>query len=374
MQDFQTRTFYHHNILCLETYHSNTDYILANSISTMKKTITGPFGLITLLIAADFITDCLAAPARGAPKLVRRKRNKQEKASPLLSAPRQNNEHDVPCNLDVSVGCTVLGDGMASPEDCESFILPALSLEPCQQAPFRTTLLFNGGDCKAGSDADDGLPFTCQDGELASPPINDDEESYIEVTDAQNQGVVYHQGWVTVGTEYVLDAGDQMPMETGFIIEIFDSQDKSNLLQRVVYTNSLCQSELELLKIFGASQIINYTNKAQGFVSPFAHYSYQVMVHVSIAVKEPADSVTLKRLSLLTDFSGNLNLDDAVRDQSVTLDEPVTVSLPVQTIDLTESRAYSVLAQAIVLDSEATADKCEDVSFHKFYTGGYKLA
>jgi hypothetical protein len=281
-----------------------------------------------------------------------------------------NDEDDPVCSLQVAVGCTVRGDGMVQDEDCESFVLPTLTIEPCKQTPMTTTLLYNGGDCSQ-SDYSDDVQFICENGANNSPPTEEGVKSFIVVTDAQGL-ISYHEDWVLVGTEYVLGSTDQVTMDSGFHIQIYDSDDKLNLLQEVVYVPSLCSSELEMLSRFGASQIISYTNQDQGIVSPFASFSYEVSLHVSISMTGTAESVSLKRLSLITSFAGYVNLDLDVRDRPLTATNSVTVTIPLE-VDLAESRSHSLLTQVAGMHNEGPGGVCKGVVFDQFHTGGRML-
>jgi hypothetical protein len=281
-------------------------------------------------------------------------------------------EDNPDCSLQVAVGCTVRGDGMVQDEDCASFVLPTLTVEPCQQTPLTTTLLYNGGDCSQNDYSDDVVEFTCQDGANSSPPTEEGDVSFIVVTDAQDLGILYHEDWVRVGTDYVLGSTDQVIMEYGLHIQIYDSDDKSNLLQDVVYVASLCSSELEMFTRFGASQIISFTNQAQGIVSPFASFSYDVSLHVSISMTGTAESASLERLSLITSFAGYMNLDLDVRNRPLTATTSVTVTIPIQ-VDLAESQSHFLLTQVAGTHNEGPGGVCKGVVFYRFHTDSSML-
>jgi len=265
------------------------------------------------------------------------------------------------CTLDVQIGCTVHSDG-TSEQDCASFVVPSPTMQDCDHTPLTTTMLYIGGSC-AQSDNMQFLDFDCRDGST-SPPIQDGEVSYIVVTDAMGKGIVYHEDWVAVGMEYLLDAHGGL-LKDGILIEVYESDNRSHLLQKVTYANSLCSSNLEMLTRFGASQLISYYNQEQGIISPFASVSYTVTLHLSVTVPEDANvhSTSLQRLSLLTSFGGNIILDHLVRGTQALAGIPVTISTPVE-IDMTQRQTHSILSQVYA------SGGCGGIQFHELHTGG----
>ncbi len=267
------------------------------------------------------------------------------------------------CTLDVEIGCTVQSDG-TSEQDCASFVVPSLTMQDCDHTPLTTTMLYIGGSC-AQSDNMQFLDFECIDGST-SPPIKDGEVSYIVVTDAMGKGIIYHEDWVAVGMEYLLDAHGGL-LQDGILIEVYKSDNQSHLLQKVTYANSLCSSNVEMLTQFGASQLISYYNQQQGIISPFAvaFVSYIVTLHLSVTLPEDANvrSTSLQQLSLLTSFGGNIILDHLVHGTQVLAGIPVTISIPVE-IDMTERQTHSLLSQVY------TSDGCSGIQFHQLHTGG----
>ncbi len=262
------------------------------------------------------------------------------------------------CTLDVEIGCTVHADGM-SEQDCASFVVPLLTSDVCEHTPLTTTMLYNGGSCEQ-SDHRQLLGLGCRDGSTL-PPSEEGEESYIVVTDAMGKGIIYHEDWVAVGMEYLLDAHGDL-LQDGITIKIYDSDKRDHLLQTVVYAKSLCSSPEEMLSRFGASQIVSFYNKEQGMISPFGSFEHKATLHVLVILPNDANisSTTLEHLSLLTSFAGSITLDELVSKKQVQKGQPVIVSIPVE-FDMVERQTHSLLSQT---------DECSGVQFHQFHTGG----
>lgn len=273
------------------------------------------------------------------------------------------------CLLHISTKCIVHGSN-AGAEDCESFQMPLLEIEPCRQTPFRVVFLYNGGDCSQ-SDREE-VNFTCLDGSTGNPTFAN-EASYIVVTDSgEEAGTIYHEDWVRVGTEFVLAAPEGTSLENGFRIRIYDDANKETLLQEVVYTNGLCTNPSELLNRFGASQIVGFENEDQGLVSPFATESYSVELLISINVVGQSSEIQMKSLSFLTSFSGFVELDPSVHNKMLTTDSGITIAMPLD-VDLTETLQHSVLTQVSARHSRSREGHCRAVSFDQFTTGGVQI-
>ena len=175
------------------------------------------------------------------------------------------------CVLNLDVECT-LGSGPFEGEDCET---PNFEVQACQSIPTAATMLYNGGNCKQ-SDNGQSLEFTCEDTANGPPPTTEGEQSYIIVTDAKGSGIIYHQGFVTVGSIYHLrtpELADRFVDDQ--IIMIYrdeNTEDPSSLLQHVQY-HSPRSSDLELKNRFGASQLVEFVTEEQGNVSCFGNHS-----------------------------------------------------------------------------------------------------
>jgi len=190
------------------------------------------------------------------------------------------------------------------------------------------------------------------------------EQLYIVIMDALGKGIIYHEDWVTVGMEYLLDAHSSF-LQDRIMIKIYDSDEQNHVLQTVVYAKSLCSSPKEMLSCFGASQIVSYYNKVQGIISSFGSFPYKATLHVLVILPEDANisSTTLEHLSLNTSFAGYIMLDQLVSDKQVQKGHPVIVSIPVE-FDMVERQTHSLLSQV------DASGRCSGVQFHQFHTGG----
>ena len=284
------------------------------------------------------------------------------------------------CRIETSLSCQVFENGSLEGQDCETFLPRPLTLDQCRQTPLTTTLLYNGGDC---SQTDNGsfLGVACQDGASLPPPVQEGEQSYIAVTAASDPDRIYFEGYVAVGDTYELDGGGSV-MDDGFLIQIYDSDDKRFLLQQVLYSKSLCSSTVEFLSRFGASQIVEYTNDSQGKISAFATNEYEVKLDVTFSLKqdditlekspekETKREVTMESATLLTNFDGFIDLTDVVKDQVIAPNKPVIVVTTVANIDfLSQRQRYTALVQATGRQSDDDEDVCTGTDFLHFVAG-----
>ena len=182
------------------------------------------------------------------------------------------------------------------------------------------------------------------------------------------RGIVYHDDWVSVGSEYVLGY-NQTQMDGGLIIRIYESDQKQRLLQTLFYPSPLCRNEKELFTNFGASQLISYRTREQGVVSPFVAESYQKSLQITLSMSGVADSVSLTGLQLLTTFSGYIPLDDEVSGQVLLPNRSFTVSVPMD-IDLTESHRHAILTRARGTHDEGPGGDCRGQRVVQFRTRG----
>jgi hypothetical protein len=331
----------------------------------MKTTVHVRFAMaLTLLLAT--VTTITSATAAGPVEdvaIAKRLRAGQKK----VQTDRQNLQSPV-CGFNVSLSCQVHGDNLPSEGTaCDMFSPPILLLKRCKQAPLTTTLLYHGGVCSQ-TDHAKVLGIVCKDGVSASPLTADGDQSYIVVTDAHDKGTIYHDGWVNVGANFVLDDGADVPMTQGFAVNIYDDESKANLLQQVSYSRPLCSSDLELGNRFGASQIVEYTNRIQGKISMFASATYSATLNVTIALTGAKTTASIESLSILTSFAGYLDFTDILTSSVVTRLTPAMVSLPVE-VDLLQRLRNTVLIQVSAGRNDQVG-VCSDTIYRTFVTGG----
>jgi len=106
------------------------------------------------------------------------------------------------------------------------------ALVACDKTPHEAYMLYNGGNCSQ-SDYYPGN-FSCNDGCAGSPPTQDGNVSYIIVNDASNKGIVYFQGWVAVGVQYMIDATDPGEIGYGFHIQIYSTDPTGQCAKRLL--------------------------------------------------------------------------------------------------------------------------------------------
>ena len=242
------------------------------------------------------------------------------------------------CNIKVSLACRVRENGIFGESvKCTSLNLkdpegPKLETD-CMQTPETVTFLYRGGDCSQTTNAD-SLGITCQDSNM-SPPTVPGQKSYITVKSATKKGTrdTYFGAYVRVGSEFTIHDGGKV-LDSGFNIRIYDNASyQRNLLQEVYYNRTLCSDEDELYNRFGACELIGYGKDyvAFGIVGSKAIAFGDVQYEVTFSLMEGAmstDSVSLKNVTMLTTFAGNVDLTDTVKDRVVTPLQSVTVPIP----------------------------------------------
>ena len=112
-------------------------------------------------------------------------------------------------------------------------------------------MLYAGGDCSLSAQCQDEGKFTCQDFS-GGPPTTFGEKSYIIATDVDEEQV-YFQGWVPVGSSYIMDNNfERFPADQKIKIYSSDVISEANLLQDMQYHSS-CSQNLDLLNRFGSN-------------------------------------------------------------------------------------------------------------------------
>jgi hypothetical protein len=236
------------------------------------------------------------------------------------------------CVVELETTCVIGGNSSSTGKSCDT---PSLGMGSCFQRPLQITMLYNGGDCSQ-SDNSQALKFTCADSN-GGPPTTEGAMSYIVVTDIRGRGRTYFQGMVPVGSQYILGDGVNR-VEADMFINIF-APDRATLLQAVQYHSSCASPPLELMDRFGASQIVQFLNKAQGNVTSFADFKFRLDVSVPMASGE---NITLKSLIANTNFAGRINLTNQIAGETVTPGGNVVVVLE-GTIDASVRRMYVIM-------------------------------
>ena len=109
-------------------------------------------------------------------------------------------------------------------------------------------MLYAGGDCTLSANCQPDDKFFCEDFN-GGPPSTFGEPAYIVATD-RDEEEVYFEGFVNVGSSYIMDNNmERFPADQ--TIKVYSDSDKTNLLQDVQYHSS-CSQNLDLLNRFGS--------------------------------------------------------------------------------------------------------------------------
>ena len=97
------------------------------------------------------------------------------------------------------------------------------------------------------------------------------DQSYIIVSNAKGEGIIYHEGFVPVGSDYSIvtpPGEEEFTADQRIMIYTNDpvADPSSDLLQEVGYHTS-CSQPLELKDRYGASQLVGFRNEVQGNVT-----------------------------------------------------------------------------------------------------------
>ena len=227
--------------------------------------------------------------------------------------------------------------------------------------------LYNGGDCDQSFNVQGDL-FFCTDLN-GGPPTERGTKSYIIVTDTKDQGIIYHDDWVTVGETFTLSDGGEN-FEANQIITIYSSNETSNpdnIIQSIQYHSS-CSSNLFLKDRFGATQLVIWVNEDQGVVSCFANQTFDLDITIPIdIVGGPATITSLTVASNIDPFF--FNLTDKVAGTEAAAGDTLSVSVAVP-IDLTQQKTYNLLVTVFAVTQ--TGQICRATELTSF-TAGYPL-
>jgi hypothetical protein len=238
-------------------------------------------------------------------------------------------------------------------------------------------MTYNGGDCSQSFNVqgEQGL-FECfdvgdngEDKNRTGAPTIDGTFSYIKVTALGDEGVIYHEDWVQVGTQYNLtlpDGEDKVVANMNITIYNTNITLPAFQLQNLRYHSS-CSSNLFLKDVFGASQLVEWEN-AQGIITCFAVAEFTFDLEIPIDIE--GDNITLTSGISVTNF-GIFNLTDQVA--GMTLTPGATLSLSFNySIDLTTRMRYTGLTTITGVTDEGVEGagvECRGIDFFTFFAG-----
>jgi hypothetical protein len=259
-----------------------------------------------------------------------------------------------PCVFNITVGC-FFDNG----DPCD---MPMPTTQICTGRPYKAGMLYNGGDCSQSFNTQSEV-FSCTDYD-EGPPTEIGEQSWITVTDASGDGIVYHDNWVSVGDIYYLD-NDEQRFGTDQIIYIYssDEKDEDSLLQYVEY-NTACTGDLALKDRFGASQLVEWFNLEQGLVSCSTNISYTIGVDIPSTVNE---GITVESAIVVMNFGEEMiDLTSELAGTFIPAGTILPVTIPNE-IDLTEDFTYTFRIEIIGTDADGAT--CVGSGYDEFTAG-----
>jgi len=191
----------------------------------------------------------------------------------------------------------------------------------------------------------------------------------MDYSSKRDSSVVFHSGWVDVGSTYYLKDREER-FSADMIIKIFNSEDtrESSLLQ-VVNFHSSCSSKLHLKDRFGASQVVEWTNEKQGRVLSFVDITFDVSLTLPEII--PIDFMTMVSFvsSISTSEYSAKGITDQILEISVAGEStPVATTNFTTTIDLTQNQTYEVYTMIDGLSINQGV-QCQGYNIYQFSTG-----
>jgi hypothetical protein len=239
-------------------------------------------------------------------------------------------------------------------------ILPLVT--QCQQRPTKMVFRYNGGTCEQSFNIQPDTLFICNDFN-GGPPNAEGASSYISITDVKGAGIVYYDGFATVGDELVLeDNGNRVEANMNVTIYSSDNKDPANILQTLVYHSS-CSRNLFLKDRYGSIQLIVFVNEIQGIVSCLFNAVFDFSI-----VNDGEFNAELVSLISVTNI-GVYNLTDRVLGTLVKPGEKFTIAENI-VIDLTVRQRYTALSTIVGRPvGGSTGSLCRDTDFLTFVAG-----
>jgi len=246
----------------------------------------------------------------------------------------------IDCDLHIEIGCLAPFFGA----DCNEI---EQLMTQCLDPPSSMVLRYSGGDCGSSFNIQPNAVFTCMDDEAPSG-----NSSYIIATGfAENEEVVYFEGFVGKGDDFTIEAEFLIANITNILI--LDPADLTDpveivqagvLLQAVTFATS-CDEFLFLSDRFGAIQLIEFENERQGRVSSFQDITLTFTVELpEDGSVGPTELMGLSVSSNIEIGDGEVtDLTDLVAGMNLTAESRIVVQ-ETFVIDLSQRNGYTTTA------------------------------
>jgi hypothetical protein len=208
---------------------------------------------------------------------------------------------------------------------------------------------YTGGGCNQTATNQQIPCFDFQGG----PSPESGSEGFVVVT---FEDTIYHQAWVTVGSQYSIRDGSGAALGAPQSIVVYRSedQDPSNVLQSLVFDGS-CDETLELLNQFGASQVVGFTVNG---VTTRSSFNATIELEVSLPSGPDARLDTL----LVSSSEGTFDVSGQIAGSILSAGDTETASFTVD-LDLTVPRVLLFLANVTATNVNDSGLRCGAESF-----------
>lgn len=255
------------------------------------------------------------------------------------------------CEIEVSIDC-VDSNGTK----CEDIEPPR---DKCDEQPSVLVLRYNGGDCTQDDNEQPPAENMCFDfsgGPSRTAP------AYVRAFDSMGQGEEYFSGPLEIGEEFTLGTPENpLRSETSFVIS--EGIEAGGTPLQVINFQTSCEGNLFLKDRFGSTEVVGWTNQAQGTVScqKLVSFNYFIM-NTGVVETEPTSLVgTINGID--TDLSNQL-------PDSLAPKENFTATLP---YDMNFATRIEYVATASVTGLNPGGKECTDSDELVFEAGSGEL-
>lgn len=208
---------------------------------------------------------------------------------------------------------------------------------------------YTGGGCNQTVTTQQIPCFDFQGG----PSSEIGSEGFVVVT---FQDAIYHQAWVSVGSQYTIQdtTGAVLGAPQSIVVYQSEDQDPSNVLQSLVFDGS-CSETLELLNQFGASQVVGFTVDSK---TTQASFNPTIELEISLPSGPDARLDTL----LVSSSEGTFDVSGQIAGSTLSAGDSETASFTVD-LDLTVPRVILFLANVTATNVDDPDLGCGAESF-----------